>query len=466
MLKYVAIICTASALSALAGCSGTATTLTGGGTVPLTMVAQATPSKTTSIPSFRVQVTSAVLSPGNVQLVAAPVSIDLAQATSGSAFLSSAKASAGTYSSMTVTFANPSISITNTTSSATVIPGGSCAPHSTCTFAPTIKNSQSTITTGVFPLTVSSGTAKSFALTMAEEKILQADDSVDFGSGGVDSGTDQSGNSENDSLDAQVGVVQSFSSGQLVLASESNQVSPSILSDANTVYNFPAPLCAANNATCLITGEIVTASLSLTAAGVVHADSISYADAPNTKLVEGIITSVASGGHTFQMRVDQSFGLSNGSDESTLTVTVQSGTSFGIGTVGYPTIPGGAFAGIGDLLAGQAVLVDVSGSSVLPNVTTSQIFLTDSDTNGMLSALASNSFLLTTYSEMQDNSSPTTSQVMVQTGISTSFRNFLPASFSSLANGQSVSARGPLFNVPSAPMIAATQVSLHSSTDQ
>ena len=109
--------------------------------------------------------------------------------------------------------------------------------------------------------------------------------------------------------------------------SESNDVSPSILPDANTVYNFPVPLCAANNATCLATGEIVTAALSLTTSGDVHADSISYADGANAKLAEGI-TSVASGGNTFQMRVDKSFGLASG--ESTLTVTVQSGAVFGI----------------------------------------------------------------------------------------------------------------------------------------
>jgi hypothetical protein len=395
-----------------------------------------------------------------VQLVTVLVTIDLAQIATGSALLSSAKVGVGNSSSITVSFANPSISIPNTTSSAMAIPGGSCVPRSTCTFVPAMKNTQSTTTTGVFPLTVGSGTAASFVLTMAEGKIVQGDDSLDFSSC-VDGGPDQSGNRGNESLDARLGVVQSFSAGQLVLLSESNDGSPSILADANTVSNFPVPLCPSNNATCLATGEIVTAALSLTISGDVHADSISYADAANAKLAKGIITSVASGGNTFKMRVGKSFGLANCTDEGTSTVTVQSGALFGTGPVGYPAVPGGAFAGIGGLLAGQAVLVDVSGNSAFPNVSTSQMFLTESGTSGTLLALANNTFLLTTYSGEQDNSSPTTSQVVVQTGTGTLYRNLLPASFSSLTNGQSVSVQEPLFNVPSVPTIAVTQVSLH-----
>ena len=464
MFKNIASILSAGAILALAGCSGTATTLTGGGAVPLTVIAQSTPSKTTSIRSFRLQVSSAILNPGNVQLLAAPVSIDLAQITSGSAFLSSVKASAGTYSSMTVTFSSPSVTIFNPTAAAMAIPGGSCASQSTCTFVPNIKNAEHTITTGAFPLTVTEGTQASFAVTMAEGKILQPDDSVDFVDG-VDSGIDQSGDNTN-GQDTSLGVVQSFSSGQMVLVSESNAVSPSLITDANTVYNFPPSVCSANNASCVSQGEIVATTLSVTSAGVLHADSVSYADAANASLVEGTITSVAPGGNTFQMQVDQSFGLPTNSNVDTLTVTVQKGALFGVGSVGFPIVSGASFLGVQGLLAGQSVLVDVGRGSTLPNVITSQILLTDSDSSGTLSALTSNSFLLTTYSQEQDNASPTTSQVIVQTGINTQYRNLLPASFSTLTNGQSVSAQGPLFNAPSGPILAATQLSLHSSTDQ
>lgn len=472
MFKHLASVVVAGAVLALVGCTGIAIAPSVAG-ANISLVAQSTPSKTASIQSFRLQVVSAVLNPGNVQLVTAPVTIDLAQIATGSALLSSVTADEGTYSSMTVEFANPVIAITNTTGNALTIPGGSCAAQSTCTFVPSMKNSKFTITTGVFPLTASSDKAESFALTMAEGKILQADDSLDFNNG-VESGSDQPGGSGigsdggNEPLDTEVGIVKSVSAGGIVLVSENNDASPPIITDANTIYNFPASVCA-NNAACVTTGEIVAAALSLTVAGAVHADSISYADAANAKLVEGTITSVASGSNTFQMLVNRSFGLASGTfmEESATTVTVQNGAVFGIGTVGYPAVSGASFTGAGSLLAGQTVLVDVGGSSQLPGVSTSQIFLTDSNTSGTISALANNmTFLLTNYPSEQEDSSPVTSQVMVQAGTSTQYRNLSPASFSSLANDQSVSARGPLFNVSLAPTIAATQVSLHSSTDQ
>lgn len=473
MFKQVASWSLAGAVVMLAGCTGV-TTVPSAAMANISLLAQGAPSKTTSIQSFRLQVASAVLNPGNVQLVAAPVSIDLAQIATGSAFLSTTSVHEGTYSSLTVTFANPSITITNPASNPIAIPGGSCGAQSTCTFVPPMKNSGFTITTGVFPLTVSSDQPANFALTMAEGKLLQADDSLDF-TNGVDSGSDQPGgsgrgsNGGNEPLDSQLGVVQSISSGQMVLMSESDGASPAIVIDANTIYNFPASACAANNAACVTTGEIVTVALSLTPAGAVHADSVSYADAANAKLVEGTITSVAARGNTFQMLVNSSFGLPSGTsmDESLATVAVQNGAVFGIGTVGYPSVSGAVFTGVGSLLAGQTVLVDVAGGSQSPNISTSQIFLTDSNASGTTSALLNNmTFLLTNYPSEQEDSSPVTSQVMVQAGTSTQYGNLSPASFPSLANGQSVSVLGPLFNVSLAPTIAAAQVSLHSPTDQ
>ncbi len=436
------------------------------------MLAQSAPSKTVSIQSFRLQVTSAVLNPGNVQLVAAPVMIDLTNVDTGAGFLSSANASAGTYSSVTVSFSHPSITITNPSDSAVAVPGGSCTPHSTCTFVPSMTNSQVTVATGAFPLSVVENSSASFALTLAQGKILQSDDSLDF-STGVDTVSDQTSATisatGDQPLTSELGTVQSISAGQIVLISESNEMSPPIVIDANTIYNFPALVCEADNATCIAAGDIVSATLSLTTAGTVHADSISYADAANAKLVEGTVTSIATGGNAFQMRVNQSFGLGvgNSMDETTTTVNVLSGALFAIDSVGYPAVAGAGFTGLSSLLPGQTVLIDIASTSALPNISTGQIFLEDSEASGTISNLANNvTFLLTNYSAEQESSSAITSQVMVQAGTGTTYLNLSPASFASLASAQSISARGPLFSAPRGPTIAADQVSLHSASDQ
>lgn len=476
MYKGSAVLLVTIFVALLSGCPGVVTApsavglLTTGSTV--SMLAQSAPSKTASIQSFRLQVSSAVLNPGNVQLVAAPVTIDLTNVDAGAGFLSSASASAGTYSSVTVSFANPSITITNPSGSVLVIPGGSCAPYSTCTFVPAMTNSQVTVTTGAFPLSVVANSSASFALTMAQGKILQSDDSLDF-STGVDTASDQTSATisatGDQALNSELGTVKSVSAGQIMLVSESNDASPAIVTDASTIYNYPASVCAADNATCVKAGEIVSVTLSLTAAGTVHADSISYADAANAKLVEGTITGIATGGNSFQVWVNQSFGMGGGTsmDESITTVNVMNGALFAIDSVGYPAVAGGAFSGFGSLLTGQTVLIDIASTSVLPNINTDQIFLEDSDASGTISNLASNmTFLLTSYPAEQESSSAITSQVIVQTGTGTSYLNLSPASFSSLANAQSISARGPLFSIPAGPTISADQVSLHSASDQ
>ncbi len=440
----------------------------------VSVVAQSTPSKTTSVQSLRVQVTSAVLNPGNVQLVKTPVTLDLANITTGSALLSMATAPAGTYTGLTITFSNPYVSIRNTTGSSITLPSGACSAQSTCSFTPVLKNDQADVTTGVFPLVVTAGKPDSFAVTMAVAKILQSDDSLDFSSG-VDTGVAQTGTSGsttatgNEPLDSTLGVVQSIANGQLVLLSESNDVSPSIAIDSTTVFKFPSMICSANNVTCLAPGEIVVAALSLTSTGLVHADSISFADTANARLLEGTILSVSPASSSFQILVNKSFGFASGSspDESSVTVTLQGSTFFGINSVGYPAIAGATFSNMGGMLAGQSVLVDVSSASQLPNVSSSQVLLANSSSSGTISALGNGSmFTLTSYSAEQDNASPISSQVTVETDAGTMYRSVSPAHFSSLANGQSVSATGPLFNTSPAPILAASQISLHSSTDQ
>lgn len=478
VVKVVAGGLAAAAAVMLNGCTGVTvaspSAIAQANGASVSVVAQSTPSTTTSVQSLRVQVTSAVLKPGNVQLIKTPVTLDLANITTGSALLSVATAPAGTYTGLTITFSDPYLSITNTTGSSITLPSGACSAQSTCSFTPVLKNDQADVTTGVFPLILTADKPDSFAVTMAIAKILQSDDSLDFSSG-VDTGADQTGTSggtgatRNEPLDSQLGVVQSIANGQLVLLSESNDVSPSIAIDSTTVFQFPSMICSANNVTCLAPGVIVVAALSLTSTGLVHADSISFADRANARLLEGTILSVSPASSSFQILVNKSFGFvgSSSPDESSVTVTLQGSTLFGINSVGYPAVAGATFSNMGGMLAGQTVLVDVSSASQLPNVWSSQVLLADSSTSGTISALDNGSmFTLTSYAAEQDNASPISSQVTVLTDAGTMYRNVTPANFSSLAAGQSVSATGPLFNISPVAILAARQISLHSSTDQ
>ncbi len=479
LIEYLSTGVAAVTVLLLSGCTGisvaTPAAIAQATNGSLSIVAQSTPSTLATVQSLRLQITSAVLNPGNVQLMTTPVTLDLANITTGSAFLATASVPAGTYSSLAVSFSTPSLSVSNTSGTPLAIPGGSCAAQSTCTFVPALTTGQANISTGVLPLTVTSGKTTSFALTLAVGKILQSDDSLDFSSG-VNTGPNQVGtsstnlNNGNTPLDAAIGVVQSIANGQLVLLNETNDVLPVITVDSGTVFNYPLTICPANNNSCIAAGEIIVANLSLTPAGAVHAESISYADMSNTKLLQGTVSSISQPTNSFQLLVDKSFGFTSSPspDESTVIVTLQPGSVFGINSTGYPAVSSGtSFSSLNDMVVGQTVLIDVVMSSQLPNVSSSQVLLTDYTASGTISALSSNqTFTLTNYAAEQDNSSPITSLTTIQAGAGTFYRNLTPASFPSLTNGQSVSVTGPLFNTSPTPTLASDQISLPSSSDQ
>ena len=477
-LQLLATALAAFTVLLLNGCTGisvaapAAIAQAASGTV--TMVAQSAPSMTTTVQSLRLQITSAVLNPGKVQLLATPARLDLANITAGSTVITTASAPAGQYSSLAITFANPTLSITNTSGSTMPIPGGTCAVQSTCTFIPVINTSLVNVKTGALPLTVVTGQSNNFALTLAVGKILQSDDTLDF-STGVDTGIDQVGSSGsatslgNEPLDAQLGVVQSVANGQLVLSSESANISTAITIDNGTTFNFPPSVCSANNSTCIVSGEIVVATLSLTSAGTVHADSLAFADIAGATLLQGTITLIAAASGSFQMLVTQSFDYhsTSSADDTVVTVVPQAGAAFGVASTGFPSVSGTSFTSLNDMVVGQTVLVDVDLASHFPNISTAQILLADSSASGTVSMLGSNmDFILTNYSAEEDNASPITSVVAIQTGTTTLYRNLTPPNFLSLTNGQSVSVSGPLLSTSPTATLAASRVSLHSPSDQ
>ena len=65
-----------------------------------------TPPAGVSVLSFQATVTDARLNPGNVELLAAPVTIDLARLQTETSLLSSANVAPGTYTSLALTFAS------------------------------------------------------------------------------------------------------------------------------------------------------------------------------------------------------------------------------------------------------------------------------------------------------------------------------------------------------------------------
>ena len=93
---------------ATAGCggsgdsSGASSTGQSASTGTVNLVVADTPATDLTILSFQVQITGAVLQPGNVSLLPRPVTVDLAQLVSDTGFLSSTVIGSATYTSLEI----------------------------------------------------------------------------------------------------------------------------------------------------------------------------------------------------------------------------------------------------------------------------------------------------------------------------------------------------------------------------
>src|SRR6202790_4274367 len=135
---------------ALAGCGGRSSPVGGTtppGTAPVVLAMTDTPPTNVSVLAAEVTLTGATLGPGNVSLLSIPTTVELTRLKTDMAYLSTTKVAQGSYTSLTLTFANPSLTIENDTISAI----GTCAVGAICTISPTtVANLSKTLTLPAF----------------------------------------------------------------------------------------------------------------------------------------------------------------------------------------------------------------------------------------------------------------------------------------------------------------------------
>src|SRR5580704_18077909 len=129
---------------ALAGCGGinqfgSQTQNNGNSSVVLAMTD--TPPSLVTILSAQVTLTGATLAPGAVTLFSGSTTVELTRLQTDIAYIATAaNIPAGNFTSVTLTFANPSLTVENDTAAAI----GTCAVGSICTMAPTTVANLST----------------------------------------------------------------------------------------------------------------------------------------------------------------------------------------------------------------------------------------------------------------------------------------------------------------------------------
>jgi hypothetical protein len=469
-------------MAALAGCGGSSGSSSGGSssstttttaqTATVNFVVQDTPATNLTVLSFQIQITGAVLQPGNVALLPKPVTVDLAQLVSDTGLLSSAVIGSATYTSLTLTFANPQVTIVNDSGASIVTPTQTCASGAVCTFAARLNSGSLTISSGVFPITLTANSSTGLALDLSIPDLLQSDLSVTLADGSSvnlsilpqpKAGTVQA------QLDDVLGVVQSVSSGQVKIRTAAGELLV-LTTDSNTTYNYPQAVCQTSAAACVMANQAITTDISLLANGGLQARSITFAADAGTTVAQGVIVAVgSSSAPTFQMLVRRVMPDSAGLTPGVLVdVSPQSAAAYAIASTTYPPVMGGVFSSSADLMPGQEVLVGVIQPAVVqadgnPGFNSNLITLESSQIAGKVTSVDNGSqiFMLTNVWSLFTALPAATPQLEVQTGTGTSFVNLTPADLTALSAGSAARVKGPLFRTTSGsnmPTMGALQV--------
>ena len=478
----------AGILLAMSGCGGQYSMASNmgsnsnSGNVPVSMMVTDTPPDGVTVLFFQLSITAASLatSSGSVSLLNTtnPIPINVTQLQTDAAFLGSANVPAGTYSSLSVTFANPQLTIFNDSGAAI----GSCANDTVCQLTPMTTPSMLTFSTDPFPVTLTANSPQAFKLDIHLDTIIQQNLSVDL------SATDGVTVSQIPTppqgapftrLGHLIGTIQSLGANAFTLQTGDGRTF-NIGVNNSTTYNYPSSVCTTDNFACLAAQQIVKVKLSLMAAGTLLATEVDFVQPAGQNVLEGnIIRLSTSGSNTIIDLILQQAAPMPMFDKfpygQRASVTVPStGVTYAIDSGSF-TIPSGlSFASSTDLAVGQEVSVVVQGSVAQGSgtemsipflgpaaiaLTTNSITLEPSQITGSVAAInaTASSFTLSTFPFWFVPAATTPGalpilvpvNITVQTTSATTFSNLTPDTIAGFSVNDVVSVGGWVFSTPS-----------------
>jgi hypothetical protein len=426
-------------------------------TAPFSMTLTDTPPAGVTVLFFQLNVTGAVLQPGNVSLINAsnPIPVELTQLQTQATFLSSVKVPTGAYTSLGVTFANPVLTILNQTGAPI---GTTCVNGAVCQLTPSISPMMVTFSAPLFPITLMQNVPVGFQVDVNLTNVIQSDLTINLAAANgvtlTQLPSSVSLTSELQRLEDVLGIVQTIGTNQFKMKT-GNGLTLTINTDTNTNFNFVNAKCTANNFSCIVAGQILEVDMSLLGNSSFLAKRIEFQDAAGNQAAQGTIIAITSPTQ-FKMVVHQGLPvITNLAAGNLATVNLQTGTpgtTFQIDAKGLTLSAGLSFASSTGLVVGQEVQVRVVGTPVAgPPITfsTNRIALHRSRFTALVSAinLGNASFTVNNLPPIFPNALPTPIlQIQVLTSSTTEFENLTPPSLMGLANGNNVSVEGLLFN--------------------
>lgn len=457
LLRISLFVLSALAVAIADGCGNSTNSISvnsggsGGGSAILNVaIKDALPSGITVV-SSRVTITSMTLNSStntSVSLVSSsnPVTVDVARLQADSSFIASANVPAGIYSTLSVSVANFSATVLNTSGASMTFGGVACANDTACQISSGAAATVS-LSTSPFPLTVASGVPVVLTLDFNLGTILDSTLIPNFSSGVSVAATTLSLNNTAvvpaGNIFAQVTAIDT-SHANFTIAN--SQASFTINFDGNTKFrDFPSG-CPGQNASCLATKQAVVVDAKFKNDGTILASTVTFEDTFVTEpLVEGEIVHVDSPTQ-FHMVVFEDISPVTALNAGTVaTVTITPATTFSVDDDGTNNTAF-QFVAAANLIAGQVVQVKALSSSIGASLTADRVRLRDTELTVKVMSPGSPNFTVNTLPPIF--TSAAINQFQVQTFGETEFAGTMTSSLQ-LNASQSVSLRGQLFRTGS-----------------
>ena len=414
-----------------------------------------TPPSLVTILSAQVTLTGATLAPGNVSLFSGSTTVELTRLQTDIAYIATAaNIPAGNYTSVTLTFANPSLTIEN--DSASTIAG--CAVGSICPVVPTATSLSTTVPLTSFSIASSSTAGLLIDINM--ENLLSASLGEDFSAGTTVTPFTPGGiGAPPVGAEDVVGHVGNINATSKTFTLTNATATYSLKVDnTSTFFQFPITgTCPAPGFACLQDNQILSVDIGIKSDGSILARNLLFEDADSSDVeVEGIVTSTNAASQQFNMVVltisSSGTGLVIGG-QATVQYSTSLPTPFDIDFQHIDNLQlstssfSSSFTGPADLVAGQQVSVRRNSSST-STLVADRVRLRSSRITATVQSVGAPNIILGNLPSLFFGHGGVT-LIQAQTSITPPTIYFeVGGSISSSTNllGELVSVRGPLFN--------------------
>jgi hypothetical protein len=254
--------------------------------------------------SAEVTLTGATLAPGNISLFSGSTTVELTRLQTDIAYLATAaNVPSGNYTAVTLTFANPSLTIENDTASNIVSGTTTCLVGAICTLPPTATaNLSTTVPLTAFSIAANSTTGLLIDLNL--DNLLNVTLGEDFSVGTTVTPFTPAGTGAPvvgvEDVVGEVGNV-SPSSKTFTLTNVTGTHSLKV-DNTSTFFQFPNSACSAPGFGCLQNNQILSVDIGIQSDGSILARNILFEDADSSDTeIEGIITGTNLGLQQFNI---------------------------------------------------------------------------------------------------------------------------------------------------------------------